>query len=64
MPCGDPVATAEMLTALLADEARAERLAQAGRERAAALFDRDVNARVLHGWFEECMEAAACASST
>ena len=64
VPCGDPVATAEMLTALLADEARAERLAQAGRERAAALFDRDVNARVLHGWFEECMEAAACASST
>ena len=66
VPERDARATADALGELLSDPHRREALARAGRARAAELFDRNANAQILGGWFDECLARSAerCASST
>lgn len=47
VPPGDPVALADAIAAMIDDEELQERFGRLGRERIAALFDVDVNARAL-----------------
>jgi len=66
VPENDAGATADAIERLLGDAALRARLAEAGRARAAELFDGRQNARVLKGWFDEVLEGAedACGSRT
>jgi len=66
VPQDDARATADAIERLLADAALRERLAAAGRARCGELFDRERNARVLKGWFDQALAGAeeSCASST
>jgi glycosyltransferase involved in cell wall biosynthesis len=59
VPENDPQATARAIEALLADRARRDALARAGRARAEELFDARACARTLRGWFEESADLHA-----
>jgi len=64
VPEQDPEALAGALADLLQDPARRGRLAEVGRARAEALFDREKNAVQLHAWLAEALRTARrpCAS--
>ncbi|HED64667.1 MAG TPA: colanic acid biosynthesis glycosyltransferase WcaL [Planctomycetes bacterium] len=55
VPERDAQSTADAIAEMLADEDGRTRLAEAGRARAAELFDRGQNARILYSWFEEAL---------
>jgi len=61
VPENDPERTADALHELLADPTERSRIAEAGRGRARALFDREKTARDLHDCFIEAVTQAACA---
>jgi glycosyltransferase involved in cell wall biosynthesis len=56
VPPDDPARLADAIARLLADSALRARMGRAGRARAEARFDIDVNARTMAGFFDDRME--------